>query len=466
MKNIKIEGFKAFNEPLELNIEEKNVLLYGENGAGKSSMFDAFKIIFLRDVLERRKIKPTSTPEEEVNIKNDLYSSFNNKKSSVPFKLTINNNDYEVFDKSGYKVFLISPDILSICSSISLKEMMMDFWFDPSDDIGEMMNDYHSIIAEDVTRAMNDIFHENITIEFDPTDEFKCIVSDTEKNLRRKDELNYSFNESKLHLIKLLIVFGIVDMNSYSEVNIKKILVLDDFVTSLDAANRTFLMRYILTKYKNFQKIILTHNVSFYNLARYIICNIDKKSEEWIWMNLYMINNIPHISQQNSEVKAGEIKDKYNAPDAEVEQVGNMIRKRFEVLLHELSKLLQVGTFEESKKIIELLSCDKPIYLNDSGKNVYDLIEGIEKILKNANDHNLKQRLVRTIEDYRYVDLHNLKKIIKDLTLYQKVTMHPMSHGTNGLIAFTDKEIKESLRLLELLEKCINSISSVNVTNI
>lgn len=466
MDNLKIKDFKVFSAQIEIFLDGKNILLYGENGSGKSSIFEALKIIFLRDILEKRRISITATPEEEVQIKNDLYNSYNNKNSTTPFCLEINNTDYKLFDTNNYQVFMISPEILSIGTTISLKDILESLWFKIDGDVDVIMNEWHEIIALEVTQQMLNLFREDIEITFDATDDFKCIVSDLQKNLYRRDDLNSSFNEAKLHLIKLLIIFNIVKISSKIAPDIKKILVLDDFITSLDVANRTFLIRYIMDEFQEFQKIILTHNVSFYNLTKYAICQISKESEKWSWLNLYIMGNLAHISQQSSEKTVDAIRKEYEGPNPDIEQTGNLIRKKFEVLLYELSKLLQIGTFEESSKIIELLSRNEPIYFNQAGKNVNDLVKDIEITLNSPYDVNLKQRLLTKIADYRKTDFANLKTIIRDLTLYQKVSMHPMSHGTIGLTSFTHKEIKESLILLEGLEKCILKFQHTNVISI
>lgn len=38
IKNIEIENFKFFKDVFSINVDNKNILLYGENGAGKSSI--------------------------------------------------------------------------------------------------------------------------------------------------------------------------------------------------------------------------------------------------------------------------------------------------------------------------------------------------------------------------------------------------------------------------------------------
>ena len=39
ISKIKIDGFKAFPKEFELILEGKNLLMYGENGSGKSSIY-------------------------------------------------------------------------------------------------------------------------------------------------------------------------------------------------------------------------------------------------------------------------------------------------------------------------------------------------------------------------------------------------------------------------------------------
>ena len=179
-----------------------------------------------------------------------------------------------------------------------------------------------------------------------------------------------------------------------------------------------------------------------------------------------MIGNSARIHQQSSDTTIDAIRKEYEKQGADIEQIGNLIRKKFEVLLFELSKLLQIGTFEESRKIIELLSRNESVFINNSGGNANDLVKELDITLNSPNEVNLKQRLQTKINNYRKSDFANLKTIIKDLTLYQKVSMHPMSHGTTGLTSFTSKEIEESMILMEKLEKCISNFQHTNVTSI
>ena len=51
MNSLKIENFKA-HKNLLIEAKNRNFLLYGDNGAGKSSIYDAIKICFFKQKLE------------------------------------------------------------------------------------------------------------------------------------------------------------------------------------------------------------------------------------------------------------------------------------------------------------------------------------------------------------------------------------------------------------------------------
>ena len=43
IKNISIKGLRGVKKSINLNLNEKSILLYGDNGTGKSSITDAFE---------------------------------------------------------------------------------------------------------------------------------------------------------------------------------------------------------------------------------------------------------------------------------------------------------------------------------------------------------------------------------------------------------------------------------------
>jgi len=160
-------------------------------------------------------------------------------------------------------------------------------------------------------------------------------------------------------LVILALLFSTIEVTK--ENTKKNVLILDDFITSLDVSNRTFLMRYILEVFSEFQILILTHNVYFYNLIIYLVNDIYKIKDKWQFANLYEIGN-EHKIYMNPSKKKGLKLDTLaikleSLTEATIATSGNEFRQKFEILLYEFSKILMVGGVEDTKNILNNPNC-------------------------------------------------------------------------------------------------------------
>ena len=458
MNKLKLIDFKAYQDLEDIPFEGKNFLLYGDNGAGKSSIYEAIKIIFFKDKLSQL-IPITLNPDDQEAENKDFWSKYNNK--NLPendFQLKINDEDYHSFNFENYQIFMLSLDELKIEESIHLDILLKNFYIS-IENVDEFCNTHWESIESNINDVLQ-LFRENIQIEIDREEDYAIKIKDASRNLESKVEIKKYFNEAKINLVLLLLVFE--SMKKVQDNTKKRILVLDDFITSLDVANRTFLMRYIFDNFSEFQIVIFTHNVYFYNLIMYLVNDIYIVSNQWKFANLYEINGKHRLSIKKSLDKVSKIKQKYNSGEIPVSEVGTQIRKKFEILLYEFSKLLMVGGVEGSKKIIERVEKSKAIYFNQK-KTASDLLDELYEVISLENPQNLQDSLKTKIERYKQNDFDNLKEIIRSLKLYQKVTLHPMSHGTMGQSSFTTNEIEESLDLLEKFETYIKDLIDSDV---
>lgn len=296
-------------------------------------------------------------------------------------------------------------------------------------------------------------FIEDVEIKIETNGDLRIV--DDKKGLKDK-RLKLFFNEGKINLVLLLIFLTIIRL--YSKKDNTNILVLDDFITSLDMANRTFLMKCILKEFASFQIFIFTHNIYFFNLIQYMINDIKyNNTQKWSIYNLYETTDNIKIYESKDRLKIGKedeektikyrfknLKDNGETAEDNFEKLGNDLRKKFERLLYEFSKLLLIGGVEESNKILEniekndfmVLDYYKILNLLDSGK--------MDKI--KLRNHKIEK-----------FDL--IKDILKDLKLYRKVMMHPLSHSTDyGEPNYDRKEIEKTIKLLEVLEKNIKDL--------
>lgn len=256
----------------------------------------------------------------------------------------------------------------------------------------------------------------------------------------------------------------------------KRILVLDDFITSLDATNRTLIIKFILGKFgSDFQIIMLTHNQSYFNLTKYIVENIFSTMPKWSYQTLYEFRNEHKIYRYEGSDDIKRIRDDYliekNKTTPCFESIGNRLRQRFEVLLFELARLAQIGNWEESKLIISTLvdTSNKTMYLlrdGDKQLNSYDLLNDIENTVyrESIPNERLRDCLKSKIEKYKNKDqLKHLIPIIRDMRIYQKVILHQMSHGRDELPTNSSKEIECTMDLLSKMESVINKKYGVGV---
>lgn len=478
MKTLKIKNFKAHQDLEEIKFNEKNFLLYGDNGAGKSSIYEALKLCFFKDRIEK-KIPNSSTPEEMTRNKEDFYSTYNNKINNNNFEIKINTQNYDSFSTLDYKVYMLNLEDTILNNTIKLKDLYDNVFFDllsfesftEMNVTGQKLFEMSRTKIDDIQEKANNFLIyclEDIKIEIDSSDDYSIKIKNNERNIVNTKEIKKYFNEGKINLVIFALLFSAIEV---SKDDIKKnILILDDFITSLDMANRTFLMRYIFDTFKDFQILIFTHNVYFYNLIMYLINDkICETSKEWQFANLYEIGNEHKIYINNDFIAIDNIEKEYDSEAKKTspnfQNIGNKLRQKFERLLYELSKVMMIGGVEESNKILESILENQNIYI----LKYEDTSTGKKKIkFKNANDLSIEIKSISTnlndiqtkISEYELNNFDEIKRILKTLKLYRKVTMHSLSHGQTGQHNWSDKEIKQTLILLKKLETNIKDLTN------
>lgn len=451
MKSLLLKSFKAHTE-LNIPFAEKSFLLYGDNGAGKSSIYEALKLTFFK-IKIKDSIKTTKSTEEDINEEiNGFFRKYNNQNLNNDYDVILNDTNINYED---YQVFMLNLEDRKFDNDLKLTEFLDKVYFNIDIDLP---TDYKKI-----RKIVNNIlknFREDIRVVIDKND-FTVKITDKSRNIIKEENLKHYFNEAKLNLVIFAILFAVIELSQNQ--NKKRILILDDFITSLDMSNRTFLMKYILETFEDFQIVILTHNVYFYNLIMYLVNDIYKVKDNWKYANLYEIGGEHKLYMNDELIELPKLRKEIYGQNPQYNRIGNDLRKKFERLLYEFSKILMIGSVEESNKILELLDKTKNIYLlRDNSIN----IKTKEQVYKNSNDLLIEiEELIdtnKTIEDvknriieYKEVDnlLPDMLNIIRELKIYQKVSMHSLSHGQVGQNPVSQKEIEKSLELLEVFQK-------------
>lgn len=471
INSLKLEHFKAFENSVDFQFAGKNVLVFGENGSGKTSVYDALKMAFFSDRLEAEEVKPSTTPEDAVELKRKMYDSYRHVKSADPFFISIDGTPYTAITRDDYRLFLITHDDFDLQGNqILLNNLLNKLFYDfGSNNVETFLTTMSDQLMEDVNRNLQECFSESVQIIIEKGDSFRCVLSDLDGNLVQGKNLNRYFNEGKIHLILLIIYLTTAIL--LKDTSKKNIIVLDDFITSLDAANRAYVIRFLfdmVAKDTAFQTMVFTHNVSFYNLFRHYINKylneVDRAT--WLEFNLYNFGD-EHRFYPHDNDTLDKIKQDFDSGTDTLERLGNRIRQQFEMRVHEISKIIVSGGIEESGIILDRMFKGEPVYYFES-KDVYKLVEELE-LLANSGETDagiLASNLKSTIDIYKNdSDLDNLRKELKNMALFQKVSLHPSSHGVIGLKPVSQKELTESIAIIKRLDDCIKGIKGKNLTN-
>lgn len=472
IKKVEIKNFKAFKE-IKFDCGEKSVLIYGENGSGKSSLCSALDVFFFWEKIESKISGGAPILQAESATSNYVDDLKIDKGQDIQIK--INDRDYTDPNRkdNNTEIYFIGHQDVTAIDSIILDEILncRSFSNINKDDFRQ---NHAKKLFDTINKILKERFIEDVTIE--SNDGNQIGVKDDAHNIELKvDNLSSYFNEANLHLIKILLYLEII--KEMSNAGKDRIIVLDDFITSLDAANRALIVSYINETFTDFQLIILTHNASFFNLIKFRIGN--DANNKWNFFNIIetgVERTIEGITLKN----ASKIKQEYNNHRINKEVAGNEARKAFERCMQEYAKLLHLGAIEETKNLIELIrnnsksilfkaekTRNKPQY---KVKTNADFLKELDGIIHNTGLSDTQKSISIKKEYARYsgsTEMSDLANEVSELRFLQKLTLHPSSHGGRGGIpSTTRKELNKSLDLIIHLEKQLSKLQGGDITTI
>ena len=320
------------------------------------------------------------------------------------------------------------------------------------------------IPPDKINSILKDKFKENISISFDfkearldDSDILKFIEPIIKIKINDEDckgKLYHHFNEAKLKLISLAIYFTIAKQYENSKSGGFKLLVLDDFLSSLDMANRKYIMQYILDEFKDYQKIILTHNLHFFNLIIKLL-KLNNAESDWECKKLFIFDNKPEIyNHYTSYISRAE----EELRKANLDTAANLLRKEFERICSEFEEVLQIGKKEEMKNIIEILK--NPI--QNCNKN--NILDKLEEIIASSSEPKIILSKLKSIIHKEKAKRLNMQKqdsnciIINDF--FKNIILNPGSHHDIENECY-EKEFKDAIEQLKKLDEKLKIIQGV-----
>ncbi|HPS31191.1 MAG TPA: ATP-binding protein [bacterium] len=356
LEKIKISNYRFFHGTHEFEFKSKNVLMYGENGSGKSTIYKALELLTKSDIKkELIENKCVFCGDEEVEIE----YFFNNNKS---FPLSVDN--FEILDEMSfaskitvYKPLLDYKKLLKIhyseksqAESINvfglmeylladypvgkgtLKDLMTgdpDVYFNTlkdvlSNHIIENVRNFLSIFTKELelkefkfSKKMTEDRKTETLINMD-------LFFRTEHNITEKYHL--FLNESKLTALAISVYFAVIKkMSALIDENSLKILVLDDLLIGLDMDNRLKLLDLLKNHFEEFQIFFFTHDKELFEIY--------KGKMDWEKFELFLDDSGDFPSAIVKKGGSNIEKAKKFYSDKNYECCGLFLRKEFEKTL-------------------------------------------------------------------------------------------------------------------------------------
>lgn len=391
IEKITIQNYRGFpaDKEYHLNIDGKNLLLYGENGSGKTSIYkalvDFFNRVLSKNLLSHNKNIFTSGPSK-IEIKFD----------SIPIPIVWDDTPFPVeqrtqiwdiacrfryFDYRGMlKTHFIHaeghPNLYNILINGILADMPVlqangvqttigrvrqellattvhkpsRHTFKAKDKIENARKIFNTIlqnVIKTVTTKGNEVLNElqcELKFELEPRQvtynpgrrgfENKIIDLKVKFNNQDLTEPQHLLNEARLSLLAFAIFIGarrasIPSAPLPGQAAPSKIIAIDDLLISLDMSNRDIILDFMLKEFDDSQILFLTHDKLFFEMMRRKIKGLNK-SELWITKEMYSKeeNGIvyPVIFNAKSHLEAAEIHFLKNDYDV----AGNFLRKATE----------------------------------------------------------------------------------------------------------------------------------------
>ncbi len=334
IKTIKLSNFRFFIDDEKNNTFEpngENLLIYGENGSGKSSLYKAFELLSKTKVEEDEFADSINIFSNETDTY--LTFAFNNGEN-----ITIDKDHLEIGDDYNYvknlSVFqplLNYQNLLQISYDVQKKKKEKNLYefFETilekypihgnkilTDlDGEEYFGEYKRIIQDELFADINlflEKFEHNfkiVAIKFDGFSKTVFLeIEYFEEDIGKKYHL--FLNEARLSALAISVYFSIMkkQFDNLDDASLK-ILVLDDLLISLDMNNRLYLIDILKSEFSDFQIFFFTHDRGLFEVF--------KEKMNWKAYEIYVAKKdnfeVPFIKQANPLLdQAGQQKDSQN----------------------------------------------------------------------------------------------------------------------------------------------------------
>ena len=468
---IEIKNFRAFYGSYRINLNKagKNLLIYGENGSGKSSLYQALQLFLESTVIDHQFedyenifVKDDESGYIKLCLRVDPQSNHHTYEWSKTVKET---NSLLIIDASKSKGFLDYKTLLETHyiqhkeETVNIFDLLVDnllantindvtdrSFVDDWNDIKqavprrtterqvealqERLQNFNNGLfgkLEELKSTASEIldkFEYNVALDFD----FQGITYNrtnktfdnqqillTVKFFDRDIPVHHRFlNEAKLSAIAIAITFSSFLLQPESEL---KILALDDVLIGLDMSNRLPVIDILKEYFSNYQIFFMTYDRAWYEIVRQ-----RTDDSEWKYAEFYFSKTDEYEIPVYVEDRAYLEKAKEYFDDNDYKACAIYLRTAFEVAIKK---------FCENK--------DLKVKYRENPKGLRS--EDFWTPIKNGKDKSGNPFLQRSLID--------------EIEFYRSIILNPLSHAT--IVNTMKKEISEAMEAVKKLEATLVS---------
>ena len=293
---IELNNFRFFTDNKANNSfmpKGKNLLIYGENGSGKSSIFRALELLAQTKIEKEIFLK-----SKNIFSKQDpslIFELDNQEKIIIDIEHLENSYDY-IKALAIYRPMLEYKNLLKIHyqtdktkEEINIYDMLRELFREyPLDNrlLGDIKNpDIYFTTLRDIlnSKVLNDIndflakFDNNFHVskfffdkEFTEDGKVEFIINVKIDFMNNSlDVYNHFLNEARLSALAIAINFAIIrNVSDKLQDSSLKLLILDDLLISLDMSNRLSLIAILKEYFRDFQIFLFTHDKGFFEILK------------------------------------------------------------------------------------------------------------------------------------------------------------------------------------------------------
>jgi energy-coupling factor transporter ATP-binding protein EcfA2 len=297
INRIKLSNYRFFHGDFELPVNGANILIYGENGSGKSTIYKALEYLtgkrFNLIAAEKNIFAEEGIPQIEFGFSTDKELIIDSDLALLPdgfdfvkgLSVFVPMLDYKKLLKIHYTS--VSADRINVYNM--LRELFSGYEVENGLVLADIKepSKYFAALTQIVNKVLLDgankilaLFDHDITIEnftfkteFTTDNRLEPVIN-IEVNYRDQQIDNYHtfLNEARLTALAVSLYFAAIKaMLGTLKDDCLKMLVLDDLLISLDMSNRLKLLDVLQAEFSDFQTFFFTHDKELFEIYKKLL---------------------------------------------------------------------------------------------------------------------------------------------------------------------------------------------------